>query len=105
MSIFESLMSIFQSTLVCYEAYTNYVATGYATEGSIAQQTQSRFDLWKKYSGACARAGFRLDDRLLGFPKIVDVFSSLLKVISQNLDEGESLELLWVRNEETNGFS
>lgn len=83
-------MSIFQSTLTCNSSFAIYSAAESDKEQNFQfQRLQGRFDVWRDYSGATARDGVRLDDRLSDFPQVVQVFIELLEIISRGLDDGE----------------
>jgi hypothetical protein len=84
-------MSIYQSTLNCNTAFANYSAAElHKGENSPFQKLQGRFDVWRDYSGATARDGVRLDNRLSDFPQVVEVIVELLEIVSQGLDDGKS---------------
>lgn len=84
-------MTIFQSTQTCNKAFTNYSAAAtQKIENSLYEQLHARFKVWRDYSGATERDGIRLDNRLSGFPQVVEVFIDLLEIISQGLNDGKS---------------
>lgn len=79
---------IFDATTNCFQRFENYIASNGRNNVAHAENLCQRLEIWAKYSGARARKGLSLDDRLKEHGDIQAAVLGLLDVVLQNLDQG-----------------
>lgn len=79
---------IYDATSNCFQQFNYYIALNGRSNEAHAEDLRHRLEIWAKYSGARAREGLSLDDRLKEHGDIQNAVLGLLEVVLQNLDQG-----------------
>ena len=80
--------AIYDATLHCFQQLSSYIDVETAKNSVIAASLKQRLEVWAKYSGAMARPGLSLDDRLRDYQDIESAILGLLNLIRLQLDQG-----------------
>jgi hypothetical protein len=80
--------SIFDATNSCFRRFGIYIALDSAKNVTHAKDLLQRLEIWAKYSGARAREGLSLDDRLKDNSDIKAAVLGLLDMVLLNLEQG-----------------
>ncbi len=89
-STLEAQGSISELSSACSQLFDEYLQCHDATNNSIVEDLQDRFNLWTAYIGAFALPGASLDDRLLFHDEIRAMVMKLLDMLQRNLQSGPS---------------
>ena len=80
--------SIFDKTIYCLQRFGEHISVAQPRARSHARVLAQRLEIWAKYSGATARKGLSLDDRLELHGDIRAAVLGLLDMVLINADNG-----------------
>lgn len=79
--------NIYNLALVCKHRFEEYLRQPMVFHKQVAE-FYNRFLTWAGYLGVFAHVSICLDTRLAGSPEMKELFLSMLKVLSRNLERG-----------------
>lgn len=86
----DNLCSILDATDQCSLRFGAYVTLDNADNMTLARDLEQRLEIWAYYSGANAREGLSLDDRLKYHDDIKAAILGLLRMVYLQLGQGVS---------------